>query len=224
MDKRKSWKLPFGGRKKEEMERLAEHSRNLEMVLEQERAERERTEQAEKERREREERIQAELQNQLAQARAEQQAQERIDWERRVREGRERQVKLEKQNSQRKERIRRLQIITPESLRTLRELIRARYALDVKIWGLRDVRMPDRPIAEAHMERADAILHEIYEMVYAWDNTQTSWTPAEWEQAMEVKRRLLSDGKRWWSVSGPPWDDATGKVSPSRSRVNGNFT
>lgn len=213
VDKRTSWKLPWGGKKKEEMMRLAEQNRHLAMVLEQQRAE---TQRKELDRLE-QENIHAQLHNQLEQMKAERQALEKLEWERWEREERERQEKLKKQNREREARIRRLQNISPESLRALRELIRARYALDVEIWGLRDVRMPDRPIAEANMEKADAILHEIYAMVHAWDDTQTSWTPAEWEQAMEVKRRLLDDGKRWWLVSGPPWNDATENVNPPRN-------
>lgn len=168
------------------MERVRQENERLLIILQQEREEMERREYIS-----------------LEKEKADRMAQEKLEWERWEREERNR----VKEKKQRDDYIRRLRNVSPDSLHTLRELIRAKYALDVEIWGLRDVRRPDRHIAVAKMEKADAILHEIYAMVNAWEDTQTSWTGPEWEQAMEVKRRLLADGKRWWLVSGPPWDD-----------------
>lgn len=104
------------------------------------------------------------------------------------------------------ERMMRLQTISTDTLRQLRDLIRTRYELDVEIWSLRKVRKPDRPIVEEKMERADAVLSEIFAIVRAWNSTEKSWTKSEWEKAKDIQKRILADGKRQWS-SNPPWED-----------------
>jgi hypothetical protein len=99
-----------------------------------------------------------------------------------------------------------MRMVSPETLRDLRELIRTRYELDVEIWSLRKVRRPDRPLVEEKMERADAALAEIINIVQAWDGTEKSWTPEEWEQAQEIVRRIEMDGKKHW-MGNPPWEE-----------------
>lgn len=86
--------------------------------------------------------------------------------------------------------------------------IRERYALDVQIWSDRKVRRADRKIVEVQMEKADAVLAEIWEIIGAWEDTQQEgiWSPTEWALAKEIRRRLLADGKRWW-VGNPPWEE-----------------
>jgi len=106
----------------------------------------------------------------------------------------------------RQEKLRKLKMISPDSLYALRELIRKRYELDVKIWNLKGVKKADRGIVENMMEKADAVMMEITNMVRAWEGTESSWTKREWGQAMEIQKRILSDGKRSW-LGNPPWDD-----------------
>lgn len=110
------------------------------------------------------------------------------------------------QQHRRDERMRKLQTISTDTLRGLRDLIRTRYELDVDIWNLRKVRKPDRHIVEEKMVRADAILSEIFAIVRAWDGTEKSWTKSEWEQAKNIQKRILADGKRRWA-GNPPWED-----------------
>jgi hypothetical protein len=100
----------------------------------------------------------------------------------------------------------RMRMVSPETLRELRELIRTRYELDVEIWSLRKVRKPDRPLVEEKMERSDAALGEIMNIVQAWDGTENSWTAGEWEQAQEIISRIEAEGKRIWA-GNPPWEE-----------------
>jgi hypothetical protein len=110
---------------------------------------------------------------------------------------------------QRKEeqRLRKLKQASPETLRTLRELIRNRYELDVKIWGLRGARRPDRPIVEDKMEKADAVMQEILEMVWLWgNNADRTWIAEEWVKVQSIRKRLQEGGRREWA-GHPPWDE-----------------
>jgi hypothetical protein len=150
-----------------------------------------------------------------AEARRQEQARqerERQEWERNkaLQEERQRQEEELRRRAQKQarriERMKKLKMISPDSLYVLRELIRTRYALDVEIWSLRRVRRVDRGIVEDKMEKADAVLGEIRAMVNAWQGTEESWTKVEWLQAQDIQRRLLSDGKREW-LNDPPWDD-----------------
>jgi hypothetical protein len=118
--------------------------------------------------------------------------------EERLRQDRERQEEEIKQA--------RMRMASPNSLRELRELIRTRYALDVEIWDLRMVRRPDRPIVEEMMEKSDSALLEIKKIIQAWDGTEGNWTVREWEQVQEIRRRILTSGKREWATN-PPWEE-----------------
>jgi len=95
-------------------------------------------------------------------------------------------------------------LVSPEKLRELRDHMRLRYALDVEIWNLRNVRGPDRPVVLEKMEKADAVLRTILETMNAWEDTRDSWTAEEWEKIAEVYERIRAPGKRWW-MEEPPW-------------------
>jgi hypothetical protein len=115
----------------------------------------------------------------------------------------------EREDSERREReekAARMRMVSPETLRDLRELLRTRYELDIKIWNLRKVRKPDRPVVEEKMERSDAVLGEIMNIIQAWDGSESSWSPGEWEQAQEIIRRIEAEGKREWA-GNPPWEE-----------------
>lgn len=111
------------------------------------------------------------------------------------------------------DRARELRLTTPDAIHRLRELIRGRYALDYEIWALRAVRPRDRPIVVEKMKEADRILQEIIDTVKSWEDTEDIWTPTEWQKAMEIRKRVLADGKRWWT-NNPPWgEDSRGSLT-----------
>ena len=150
-------------------------------------------------------------------AREEQKRRMQIEHERRLAAERERTARLEyerreqlarEREAQRREtKLKLLRMTSPESLRSLRKLIRRKYELDMAIWADRKVRAPLRPDVEVMMEQADAALLEILTIVGAWeDNSNGAWNEHEWKLASEVKERLEADGKRMW-VGNPPWDD-----------------
>ena len=100
-----------------------------------------------------------------------------------------------------------LRMTSPESLRSLRGLIRRKYELDTAIWANGEVRRPDRPFVQAKMVQADAVLQEIFMIVETWgDNSDGTWQNHEWELVKEVKTRIQEDGKRWWE-NNPPWEE-----------------
>jgi hypothetical protein len=102
------------------------------------------------------------------------------------------------------DRARELRLTTPDAIHRLRELIRGRYALDYEIWARRAVLPRNRPIVVEKMKEADRILQEIIDTVKSWEDTEDIWTPTEWQKAMDIRKRVLADGKRWWTTN-PPW-------------------
>jgi hypothetical protein len=136
----------------------------------------------------------------------EEQARQLREQERLKKEQWEAEQKEREQRRREQRRQERLRLTTPEALHGLRDLVRTRYALDIEIWSLKRARGPDRPIVEIMMERADAVLTEIYRMVDTWDENNNLWSRQEWELARDVKERIFADGKRWWK-NNPPWND-----------------
>lgn len=200
------------GNRKKERELQEDRVRNLEWQLQQQASVRERQEYElrEKERQEIEDQARR-LQIQEENRRLQWEIAQKEDLEARQESERLKQERLKRERQaieqqRQDERMRRLQTISTDTLRELRDLIRTRYELDVEIWSLRKVRKPDRPIVEEKMERADAVLTEIFAIVRAWDSTEKSWTKSEWEKAKDIQKRILADGKRLWS-SNPPWED-----------------
>jgi hypothetical protein len=94
-----------------------------------------------------------------------------------------------------------------KALRELRELIRARYELDIELWRNRDDLEADRPLWKKKMVQSDAILIEVQARVQKWVhvNEESGWEPEDWTRAEEIKKRLLPPGKRDW-VKYPPWE------------------
>lgn len=190
--------------------------------LEEERLERQRLEYelAEQQRRERLERQQLELLHQQRMKETMQQlentrlAQQRLEKEEKMRQLLElektaiKENRLRREARQRAEKQRKMKQASPETLRSLRELIRDKYRLDVEIWGLRGARKPDRYIVEQKMEKADAVTKEIMAIVGTWeDNRDRSWDQAEWERVQDICRRLKNSGIRNWADK-PLWNDA----------------
>lgn len=111
---------------------------------------------------------------------------------------------------------------SPAALRELRELIRARHELDLKIWRNRDVLRANRPMVERMMIASDAILQDIrirnenWEKLREMGQDESGWSPEEWKSAEEIMQRLLSEGKREWTKQ-PPWS-AEDNTSSARRR------
>ncbi|KAF2650704.1 hypothetical protein K491DRAFT_697044 [Lophiostoma macrostomum CBS 122681] len=97
------------------------------------------------------------------------------------------------------------QKVTAEELRELRELIRHKYKLDVYIWGKRNVKEFSRPEVEEKMRQADAALDAIQNRVEGWDKNELFGSDTEYRKFVEVKRRVMDEGKARW-MDTPPWD------------------
>jgi hypothetical protein len=99
----------------------------------------------------------------------------RLERDRKKRETRAR------EQERRDRKMMRLRMTIPEALRSLRELIRRKYELDMGIWTDRRVRRLDRPFVVANMEQADAVLEEILMIVGTWgeDNKDNTWKDYE---------------------------------------------
>ncbi|CAO2656249.1 Nn.00g050520.m01.CDS01 [Neocucurbitaria sp. VM-36] len=95
--------------------------------------------------------------------------------------------------------------VTAENIRELRELIRYRYALDVEIWSLRNVKTYQRDTVRIKMTRADAALATIKNTLENWDRSEFFETREEYARFREIKRRIVSGDKRNWTAH-PPWE------------------
>jgi hypothetical protein len=105
------------------------------------------------------------------------------------------QARLQRDKAKREERLRKLKEASPDTIRTLRELVRSKYELDVEIWGLRSARKPDHWIVEQKMEKADAIMYEIWHIIAMWDdNSDGAWDEEEWRRVSELRKRLGEPG------------------------------
>lgn len=142
----------------------------------------------------------------LAQEELERREEERQSVERWKKRGEEK--RLEREARQRQDRQRKIKEASPETLRSLRELIRLKYHLDVEIWSLRGARKPDRWLVVQKMEKADAVLEEIMTIIRMWEHKKDgSWDAAEWERVQDIRRRLQTGGIRIWADS-PLWSEA----------------
>ncbi|KAF1843893.1 uncharacterized protein K460DRAFT_368758 [Cucurbitaria berberidis CBS 394.84] len=95
--------------------------------------------------------------------------------------------------------------VTAENIRELRELIRYRYALDVEIWSMRDVKWYQRDTLHAKMTRSDAALTTIKSTLDSWDRPEFFETQDEYARFREIKRKIVSGDKRNWTAN-PPWE------------------
>ncbi|KAJ4365714.1 hypothetical protein N0V83_008334 [Neocucurbitaria cava] len=96
-------------------------------------------------------------------------------------------------------------------IRELRDLIRYRYALDVEIWGMRDVKWYQRDTLRTKMTRADAALATIKSTLENWDRAEFFQTDGEYRRFREIKRRIVDGDKRNWTAN-PPWE--RGEIDP----------
>lgn len=116
---------------------------------------------------------------------------------------RQQQIENQRQEAETR-RLNQLRQATPEALRRVRELIRARYELDVYIWNCRGVQKADQEIVIREGTKADAILKEIHDIVDTWEESE--WNPKEWEIAKKIKENLQSGEQRVWA-DNHPWND-----------------
>jgi len=93
--------------------------------------------------------------------------------------------------------------VTAEEIRELRELVRQRYALDVRIWGLRDVLPATRPAVMRDMIKADALLVRIESLVKNMDKREYFENDRQYHMFSDIKNRIQASGKRNWSKNGP---------------------
>lgn len=98
------------------------------------------------------------------------------------------------------------QLVTAEELRSLGELIRQRYALDLEIWNLRNVRPRDRHLVEDKMKKADAALGKIRRVVQSFDSQDYFTSQSDYAKLQEIKTRIMAEGKRNW-MQDPPWGE-----------------
>ena len=124
---------------------------------------------------------------------------------------RESQLAHERQLRENK-RLEQLRNTSPESLYRLRDLIRQRYQLDVKIWGMRTVLRGNQKIVINLGKEADAILQQIYDTVELWEESAFQGHPREWEIASQIREGILQSRPRIWE-NNMPWND-----EPERQR------
>jgi len=96
------------------------------------------------------------------------------------------------------------QKVKKEEIRELCELVRKRYALDVRLWHFKNARECDRPVIQADIIKADAALAKIRRILGSWDKRELFVTEAEWEVFQEIKGRMELLNKRNWA-NDPPW-------------------
>lgn len=138
-------------------------------------------------------------------ARRERENSEKAEQKRREQEELHRVQQMENQRQEAEtRRLEQLRMSTPETLRRLRELIRARYELDLYIWSCKGVQKTDQQIVIRDGQKADAILKEIRDIVNTWEESE--WDPAEWKVARMIKERLYTGEQRIWE-GNPPWNE-----------------
>jgi hypothetical protein len=79
---------------------------------------------------------------------------------------------------------------TPEGLRSLRELIRGKYAMDVRIWNSRFVQEKHVPTVEDWKIRSRGATLDMLKAVKGWMDAREQWTTEEWAQVIEINQRI----------------------------------
>src|ERR1700753_3165560 len=77
--------------------------------------------------------------------------------------------------------------VKSEDLRDLRELIRRRYALDVEIWEKKDIIYGSRPKVKELMDKSDAMLKQIEDIVRKLDSRDCFESDIEYKKALKIK-------------------------------------
>jgi len=68
------------------------------------------------------------------------------------------------------------------------DLLREKYELDIRIWGMQDCEDDDIPERESLQRKSDAMFREIRKIVHHWKSpsSQNKWTVEEWEYIKDI--------------------------------------
>jgi hypothetical protein len=77
-----------------------------------------------------------------------------------------------------------------QGLREFRELIRAKYAMDVQVWNFRDAHPLNEPIVAEWRKRSRGATLDMMETVAKWTASREQWSVDEWEQVREIYLRI----------------------------------
>jgi hypothetical protein len=80
--------------------------------------------------------------------------------------------------------------INSQDLRECRELIRAKFALDVDVYNLRDVDTRHMALVQDKMRRSEGAMIDIQKLVRGWREAKDQWTAEEWEKVEEIDYRV----------------------------------
>jgi hypothetical protein len=80
--------------------------------------------------------------------------------------------------------------VTSQDLRECRELIRAKYALDVWLHNARDTRAQNRHILDERRRQSAGALVDIQTMVKGWVRANAQWSPEEWRRVQAIHERI----------------------------------
>jgi len=80
--------------------------------------------------------------------------------------------------------------ISAQKLRECRELIRAKYALDVEAYSLRDVHYLNQHIVDDKKRRSKGALEDIKRTIEEWTAVKDQWSPEEWKQVEMICKRI----------------------------------
>jgi len=80
--------------------------------------------------------------------------------------------------------------INSQDLRECRELIRAKFALDVDVYNYQDVDARHRQTVEDKMKRSEGAMVDIRKQVESWRVAKDQWTAEEWPVVEELHYRI----------------------------------
>lgn len=72
------------------------------------------------------------------------------------------------------------------------DLLREKYELDIRIWGMQDCEDDDIMERECLQRRSDAMFREIRKIVHQWRSpySQNKWTVEEWQHIQEISSTI----------------------------------
>ncbi|KAH8676468.1 hypothetical protein BGZ60DRAFT_402680 [Tricladium varicosporioides] len=80
--------------------------------------------------------------------------------------------------------------ISSQDLRECRELIRAKFALDVDVYNLQDVDEMHWSTVEDKVQRSKGAMIDIRKKINAWKTAKDQWTAVEWAMVEELHYRI----------------------------------
>src|SRR5215470_13430884 len=72
------------------------------------------------------------------------------------------------------------------------DLLREKYELDIRIWGMQDCEEDDILERESLQRKSDAMFRDIRKIVHHWKSpsSQNKWTAEEWEHIQEISKTI----------------------------------